>query len=301
MRFGIGLLGRAVHIYVAVEIVLRGHKRQGNPIRLNLFRFHLQAGKAARSVKCFHTGSQLVAVQRLPFLRCQQRAHYLRVDARDSTELDVADHLALVLGERSETIRVVTLGRVQIVVAGSRRRGILGPRQRRDQRPQGDERCKLVPRWRDWLPQASAFNIPANLGTSAGETCQVLIVHALSSPAAELRRFSPSRCPEARWMWSPYNKQGSLPRSRCSRWISLSGIPAKFSSHPSAPKGRSSLPPRASRSWAAAPQVQRWHRCWPGLGSVTCASLIAITSSPATCNARSCLTRPTPPSPCPKL
>ncbi len=239
--------------------------------------------------------SRSFPVQRRAGLLHQQRAQHLRIGARDPPEFDTADDLPFVLGE------LIAFGRrrlgwaVWLVGAGGApARVALRPRQRHDQAHRANSDASLlgdgvIGSLKLWPSRNVPTRVPL-LTRFAGPDCPRTCVHR------HRNRGSPSLAVvAAKLMWSPYNKQGSPLRSRCSRWNSLSGIPARFCFRPSAPRGSNGLPPRASPSSAAAPPDRRWLRYCRAPALAISASSIAITSSPATCNARCCSTSPMPP------
>src|SRR5271157_6396229 len=97
---GIRLLGRAVYVDAAVEVILRSYKHQRKSILLYIFDFHLQGREAPCGVERLQTPTQLVAVERFVRLLRQQLSQHLRIGI-DPAELDVAHDLALVFNERS--------------------------------------------------------------------------------------------------------------------------------------------------------------------------------------------------------
>jgi len=126
----------------------------------------LQAGEAAGSVQHLHTATQPASVQRFAHLQRQQLAQHFGIAAGYPAELNAAYKLTFILGERADAGRWIRFGRIKVVLRTSTRRKILRPRERDAQGAESDERCKLVRRWRDVLPQTLIFNPGCQTATS---------------------------------------------------------------------------------------------------------------------------------------
>ena len=139
VRLGIRLGRRSVHVDIAVEVVLRGHEDQGQPVLLAGLGLNLQRGEASGGVEDPQTGADFVAIQRLPGFLRQQLPKHFRVGALDTAELDGLNGDALVLTQFAKRRGKIGLG--------SRRPGILTAGQGPGLRPRlGTRRVRILTR-----------------------------------------------------------------------------------------------------------------------------------------------------------
>src|ERR1035437_2041740 len=185
MRLGIRLGRCSVHVDVAVEVVLRGDKDQGQPVLLAGLRLHLQRGKASRGVERPQTGPDFVTIHRLTGFLYQQLPKPLRVGALDTSELDGTNGNALVLTQFAQRCGKISLGsgRVGILTRGQ---GVaLRPRRgQHAEHQQGADRRNFVERWRDWLRQTLTFSTSAAWTTSSDGTSPACHAGESASPSA---------------------------------------------------------------------------------------------------------------------
>src|ERR1039457_799550 len=191
---------------------------------------------------------------------------------------------ALVLAQFAQRRGKIGLGRRRVEILTGGQGASLRPRQRHAQHQQGAKRRNFMERWRDWLRQTLTFSTSAARRTSSDGTSPVCHAGEATSPSA-VHLWRPFFNPvlTAKLMLNPYNKQGSRPLSRYSRWNSPIATLAKSCSARSAMKDRRSLRRRGSPLSGVELPVPPWLPCSRGPASVPCAASIAITWRPANC------------------